>query len=152
MSPPYDKSEHFVDGYLLYLMAVASERASADFHASVRDAGLRVPEWRVLACLVDQDALMITELAEKCLLEQSRMTKTVDQMHKRGFVERVPDMSDRRRVRVRLTRQGRGLAANLVARAKSHEDRLLATLADTDAARIKPVLQALLNALKPPEQ
>ena len=35
--------EHFVDTYLLYLLAAASERASAQFHARVRQDGLRVP-------------------------------------------------------------------------------------------------------------
>ena len=43
----------FVPGYLLYLLAAASDAASAQFHAHVRTEGLRVPEWRVLACLND---------------------------------------------------------------------------------------------------
>ncbi len=137
----------FVDGYLLYLMAAASERASAEFHAEVRAQGLRVPEWRVLACLVDSAPMMVTELAELSLLEQSRMTKIIDQMDKRGLVARCADETDRRRVRVSLTRAGKDIAEALVAQAKAHEARLLASLADTDAARVRPVLQALLEAL-----
>lgn len=137
----------FVDGYLLYLMAAASERASAEFHAEVRAQGLRVPEWRVLACLVDSAPMMVTELAELSLLEQSRMTKIIDQMDKRGLVVRCADETDRRRVRVSLTRAGKDIAEALVAQAKAHEARLLASLADTDAARVRPVLQALLEAL-----
>ena len=141
----------FVGGYLLYLLAVASEKASAQFHAHVRAQGLRVPEWRVLACLVDNDGMMITHLAQLSLLEQSRMTRIVDQMDARGLVERVPDEADRRRVRVRLTDEGRGLATRLVIDARRHEARLLSELADTDAARIRQVLQSLLACLDAPD-
>ena len=41
----------FVDGYLAYLLAQASQRISAEFHLQVRAAGLSVTEWRVLASL-----------------------------------------------------------------------------------------------------
>ena len=68
----------FVENYLLYLLAAASEKASADFHEEVRAAGVRVPEWRVLACLADEDGAMITHLAALALAEQSRLTRIID--------------------------------------------------------------------------
>jgi len=113
----------FVDSYLLYLMAVASERASDSFHVQVRNAGLRVPEWRVLACLIDSPPLMVTELADLALLEQSRMTKIIDQMDARDLVMRQPDPHDRRRVHISLTVEGRAIALSLVNKAKDHEAR-----------------------------
>lgn len=143
-TPPKDR---FVDSYLLYLLAAASEKASAQFHARVREAGLRVPEWRVLACLFDSDDMMITELAAFALMEQSRMTRIIDQMDSRGLVQRLPDSADRRRVRVQLTPTGRDLAAQLVIDAQAHERALLADFADTDLAQVKPILRRLLKRL-----
>jgi len=142
-----DQRPPFVSEYLLYLLAAASEQASAQFHAHVRDQGLRVPEWRVLGCLVDNDEMMITRLAKLSLMEQSRMTRIVAQMETRGLVTREADEEDKRRVRVRLTRQGRALAESLVVDARAHEAQLLSSLADTDAERIKVVLQTLLDTL-----
>ncbi|QBF30498.1 MarR family winged helix-turn-helix transcriptional regulator [Thalassococcus sp. S3] len=142
-----ESKQSFVEGYLLYLLAAASEKASAEFHGTVRKAGLRVPEWRVVACLYDRGPSMITELAERALMEQSRMTRVVDQMVDRNIVERVSDQADKRRVRVSLTDKGRALADELVPQAKSHEAALLSKLADTDAERIKPVLKVLLEQL-----
>jgi len=138
----------FVSGYLLYLLAASSEQASEQFHKQVRERGLRVPEWRVLACLVDNDSLMITHLARLSLLEQSRMTRIVDQMTINKLLERFEDDDDKRRVRVRLTGKGLKLAKQLVAEAQLHEKRLLSTLKDTDAAEVKRALQALLGALQ----
>ncbi|NRB05713.1 MAG: winged helix-turn-helix transcriptional regulator [Rhodobacteraceae bacterium] len=146
-----EKTPPFVANYLLYLLAASSERASAQFHTHVRKAGLRVPEWRVLACLADGDALMITRLADLALMEQSRMTRIVDQMSSRGLVERVADAGDKRRVRVRLTEQGQTIADRLVEDAKAQEVRLLSEIADTDAAAIKSVLKSLLTKLAQPD-
>ncbi|MEE4014724.1 MarR family transcriptional regulator [Roseibium sp. FZY0029] len=137
----------FVSSYLLYLLAASSEAASHQFHIRVRELGLRVPEWRVLACLYDQDGLMITQLARYSLMEQSRMTRIVDQMEKRGLVVRKNDEGDGRRVRVHLTDTGQKLSSDVVEEAMEHERTLLSALNQADADRIKPSLERLLASL-----
>lgn len=142
----------FVSDYLLYLLAAASEAASAQFHAHVRTHGLRVPEWRVLAWLHDRDGAMITRLARISLIEQSRLTRIIIQMEERGLVIRKGDTRDRRRVRVHLTDTGRQIAEQLVTDARAHETALLAQLEGGDGARLKPALAALLARLDPDGQ
>jgi DNA-binding MarR family transcriptional regulator len=144
---PGRRPEGFVDDYLLYLLAAASEAASTQFHAHVREQGVRVPEWRVLACLYDQDGEMVTRLADYALIEQSRLTRIIGQMAGRGLVTRRGDDEDRRRVRVFLTDEGRALAARLVADARRHEADVLRRLEGGDGARIKPALRAILENL-----
>jgi len=141
------ESSHFVSDYLLYLLATASEYASEQFHKTVRKSGLRVPEWRVLACLYDYDGAMVTELARLALAEQSRLTRIILQMEQRGLLHRRNDPADKRRVRVYLTDTGRALATDLVMQARQHEATLLETLQDSDAERLKPALRALLDKL-----
>ena len=138
----------FVADYLLYLLAAASEAASAQFHDKVRKAGLRVPEWRVLASLYDSDGAMITNLAKIALAEQSRLTRIIVQMEERGFVTRKSDPQDGRRVRVYLTNAGRSLTARLIAEARQHEADLLARLKDGEGKHLKPALRSLLAALE----
>lgn len=137
----------FVSDYLLYLLAAVSDRASAQFHAHARTHGLRVPEWRVLACLADEDGAIVTRLAALSLLEQSRLTRIVDQMAQRGLVTRRPDPQDARRVRVYLTDEGRRLATRLVIDARAHEAGVLALLDPDDAQALKPLLKTLLSQL-----
>ncbi|MDG1211991.1 MAG: MarR family transcriptional regulator [Paracoccaceae bacterium] len=143
-----DDKTGFVSSYLLYLLAAASEGASAEFHATVRDQGLRVPEWRVLAILVEQDGAMITRLAKFALMEQSRLTRIIDQMIDKGFVERAADKDDGRRVRIWLTAEGRRRAEVLVGEARGHEADVLASLPAAEAERLKPALQSLIAALE----
>lgn len=142
------QSDQFVESYLLYLLAAASEKASAQFHANVREHGLRVPEWRVLAILVDRDGAMITRLADFALIEQSRLTRIIDQMDIRGLVRRKSDSNDRRRVRVFLTAKGRRMAQSLVADARLHEQKLLASIGGVNAEQLKPLLTMLLQKLE----
>ena len=145
---PGRRESRFVDGYLLYLLAAVSHAASGQFHARVRAAGLRVPEWRVLATLVDCDGAMVTRLAETALIEQSHLTKIVAQMEDKGLVQRDPDPEDRRRVRVRLTAAGRSLALRLVAEARSHEAGLLDRFPQAEGERLKSALADLLVRLR----
>lgn len=142
-----DKAD-FVEDYLLYMLAAASEQASAQFHERARKAGLRVPEWRVLACLHDYDGAMITRLAGFALIEQSRLTRIIAQMESRGLVLRKNDPRDGRRVRVYLAQEGRALVSKLVPEARAHEARLLAKLSNDDGAKLKTTLHALLAALE----
>ncbi|MFT7595496.1 MAG: DNA-binding MarR family transcriptional regulator [Paracoccaceae bacterium] len=144
-----DPSARFVSDYLLYLLAAASDAASGQFHATVRQAGLRVAEWRVLACLFDRDGAMITQLAGYALVEQSRLTRIIAQMDGRGLVSRRGDPQDGRRVRVFLTQDGRELASQLVVKAQAHEAGLLKILQGSNGARLKPALRSLLDALDP---
>ncbi|MCR9134784.1 MAG: MarR family winged helix-turn-helix transcriptional regulator [Alphaproteobacteria bacterium] len=144
---PDQTDDGFVSSYLLYLLAASSDAASAEFHAHVRRAGLRVPEWRVLACLGDRDGQMITRLADIALVEQSRLTRIIDQMVTRGLLVRRDDQEDKRRVRIYLTAEGAALSKKLVADAKVHEKTLLAALPADCATALKPALAALLEGL-----
>ena len=135
-----ETSNGFVDDYLLYLLAAASDAASAQFHALVRKNGLRVPEWRVLACLHDNDGAMITQLARLALVEQSRLTRIIAQMEVRGL--------DSRRVCVHLSDDGNALINRLVPEARTHEAKLLAKLSTGDGQHLKQALHSLLAALE----
>lgn len=137
----------FLDDYLLFLLAAASASASAGFHAIVRRHGLRVPEWRVLACLHDRDGQMITRLAALALMEQSAMTRVIERMEERGLVTRRSDSRDRRRVRVHLAPTGQAMLKPLLTLARDQETQVLACLPAEQRSALKPMLASLLDAL-----
>ncbi len=137
----------FVDDYLLYLMARASHAISAEFHATLRRAGVQVPVWRVLASLSGSEGETVTGLAEACLLQQPTMTKLLDRMVRDGLVKRLPDARDRRVVRIQMTQRGEALVRDLLGAAKAHEADLMARFPDIGAQRLKELLRAM--AVKP---
>ncbi len=144
-------ADRFVDDYLLYLLARASNDVSAQFHAQLRELGLQVPEWRVLATLSDGDGRRLGELAAITLQHQPTMTKIVDRMEKSGLVVRRPGPSDRREVRIHITADGRDRVATALHRAKAHEAEVLADYDAAEKERLKDMLRTLIarNASRP---
>ncbi|WP_207539768.1 MarR family winged helix-turn-helix transcriptional regulator [Sabulicella rubraurantiaca] len=134
----------FVDDYLLYLMARASHAISAEFHATLRRAGIQVPVWRVLASLSGSTTgETVTGLAEACLLQQPTMTKLLDRMVRDGLVKRMPDARDRRVVRIAMTPRGEATVRDLLVSAKAHEAELLSRFPDIGANRLKELLRSM---------
>lgn len=136
--------ERFVESYLLYLLARASSLVSAEFHARLKARGVQIPVWRVLAVLKGTSGVTIGELAERCLANQPTITKVVDRMQAQGLVIRVSDSGDRRRVYVRLTPAGEALVDELIADARSHEERLVDAMGGTESQVLIDALQRLI--------
>lgn len=134
----------FVEDYLLYLLARASARVSDQFHAVVKAKGLNVMEWRVLAAISDTRR-SIGELADMTLAQQPTLTKVIDRMARDGWVARVRDEADGRRVWVEITPKGAAMVEDLLDEAKRHEDSVLAGYSEAEADALKETLRTLIE-------
>ena len=134
----------FIEDYLLYLLARASHLVSAEFHAQLRQHGVTVPVWRVLASLSGSNGETVTGLADACLLQQPTMTKLLDRMERDSLVRRVQEQQDRRVVRVVLTAKGESKVNDLLQAAKQHETQVMALHPQADAATIKDLLRDMI--------
>ena len=135
----------FVDGYLSYLLAAASERVSREFHQQLRPYGLSVANWRVLATLSDGDSLSVGDLARIVLIKQSTLTKLLARMMRTSLLDMQTDPADRRRTLVRISAAGRRKVRPLLVRARAHERACLASYSATEVAKVKLVLKELLR-------
>ncbi len=139
----------FVDDYLPALLAQASLLISSEFHAVVRQRGLSVAEWRVLASLADGRTVSTGRLAQIVLGKQPTVTRQLDRMARKGYVERVDDDGDRRITLVRITPAGRKAAARLIPLAREHESRVLAPFGLKRAEDLKGALRRLIELHRP---
>ena len=138
----------FIPGYLAYLLAHASFLFSGQFHARLRERGIPVATWRVLATLSDGDGMTVGELARIALANQPTMTKNVDKLEKAGLVERRGDDGDRRKTLVFITRSGWDLIKDLLAEAKAHELKVTEAYSEEEMAVLKRVLGTLISRLE----
>jgi DNA-binding MarR family transcriptional regulator len=74
----------------------------------------------------DPQGLKMNELSRRMMVTGGNVTGIVDQLVAEGLVERQADPADRRALRVRLTRAGEGVFAEM---ARAHEEWIVATLA-----------------------
>lgn len=106
---------------------------------------LNVAEWRILANIARHQPLSQKELAEYTAVDAPKVTRAVETLVRRKYVNREVDANDRRRAILRLTDKGRTVfedVANIITRA---DRALLATLNASER-------EALLSALEKMEE
>src|SRR5688500_17992499 len=131
----------FVDDYLAALLGQASQLISSEFHEVVRQRGLSVAEWRVLASLADGPPVSIGRLAQLTLAKQPTVTRLADRMESKGHVQRSAHDSDRRITLVEITPAGRETVAELIEQAREHEQRVLEPFGLARAETLKTTLR-----------
>jgi DNA-binding MarR family transcriptional regulator len=89
-----------VDTILLGMQMVRRKLRSA------RPADLSVPQFRVMGFLKRNPGSSLSEVAEHIGLMLPSMSKNVDALVNRGFVNREPSINDRRRIILSLTHKG----------------------------------------------
>ncbi len=71
--------------------------------------GLTYPQYIAMLVLWEQDGLTVSELGERLYLNSGTLTPLLKRLEQAGWVTRLRDAADERKVRVRLTAAGRKL-------------------------------------------
>ena len=145
-SEPGQKRGPFVDTYLSYLLAHASQVVAGEFHEALKEWNISVAEWRVLSSLYGRDRVGVTELAAMAILKLPRVTAIVDRLVAAELIERLSASRDRRRVYVRLTESGKFTVRPIVRAAKAHEERILANLSAPERQTIMRALDIIMRS------
>ncbi len=70
---------------------------------------LTYPQYLVMLVLWERDGLMVSELGERLSLDSGTLTPLLKRLEANGFVARIRDVRDERRVHITLTAAGRRL-------------------------------------------
>jgi MarR family 2-MHQ and catechol resistance regulon transcriptional repressor len=106
-------------------------------------AGLTPSQFGALECLYHCGPMCQKTLAEKILRSGSNMTTVVDNLEKRGLVQRDPDPEDRRYFSVRLTGKGRQLIARVMPRHVEAVVREMSSLTGTELDALRGLCRKL---------
>jgi DNA-binding MarR family transcriptional regulator len=94
-------------------------------------------------------AMSPTGLAQGLHVTTASMTNRLDQLEKRGYIERRPDARDRRALLIYLTESGRQNALCAVAATVEEADTFLAPLNKNEQETLDKLLQQLLRGHTP---
>jgi DNA-binding MarR family transcriptional regulator len=136
---------HFVDDYLPALLAQASQLISGEFHRVVTAHGFTVSEWRVLATLAGNEPMSIGRLAQITTIKQPTVTRLLDRMETKGYVQRIENDGDRRITLVRITPTGTRMVSCLIPLAREHEQRVLEPFGLARAEDLKSTLRSIVE-------
>ena len=114
------------------------------------ELGLTMPQFKALIAVtsVGAQGISVTELGNELSIGQPSASLIVDQLARPGYVERVQDTSDRRRVLVTATSLGLEITDELRHGRKSNFRGWLANVSDEDAVALERGLRALAAAVE----
>src|SRR5690606_31267395 len=143
--PSVAEPARFVDRYLASVLALASHRISAEFHVKVKQAGLSVTEWRIMASLFESTGETVGELARLALTKQPTLSKVLPRLEAQGYITLRTARADRRQTLVKLTAKGNRLVSPLCGQAMAHQHQVLSKLDADHAERLVAMLRSIVT-------
>jgi MarR family transcriptional regulator, organic hydroperoxide resistance regulator len=140
-----------LERFIPYLLFRVSRRLNAHLREEMRSAGVTIHRWRVLAVLAARDGRSLAELAAETVMEQSVISRVVDQMRRDGLVRREAGKADRRVGRILLTGRGRALFARIFPVARMHQRRATRDLTADEGRTLVRLLGKVLHTINAEE-
>jgi len=131
-----------------YLMNRIMGRYNASLRAELAELGLTTPKMRALAILSVIEGPLIGELAVHAVVEQSTLSRALDQLVAEGYVRREKDPEDSRAVRVYLTEAGRVAFESLWPHMARAESRMFRNIPDDEKRAFVATLQKVLGNIR----
>lgn len=129
--------------YLPYLLNRVGFAVSDVFAEALAEESLTVPHWRVLAVLMHEGTMRVSELSELTSIEISTLSRLLSGLQRRGLLTRKSAKDDARVVNVTLAARGRAIVTRLLPSAVALEDRLIAGISPKDVVQLKGLLAKL---------
>lgn len=97
------------DTFMPYVLNRTTAALNADFQLVLRQHGLTLLHWRVLAFLEQTDDLGVSALAQKTDSDQATLSRALMVLEKNGYVDRRPCAEDQRGVNIHLLAEGKAI-------------------------------------------
>jgi DNA-binding MarR family transcriptional regulator len=139
-------SETSLSGDLFALVVYLHKNCNSDLFEAMGALELTITQIKLLHHLEDAErAPTLKEAAELVLVSLPAASRTVDDLVRRGFVERHEDVEDRRMKRVSPTDAGRAVSRRLNAARLSGLEEFTETLTEAERLTLAQALSKLLE-------
>jgi len=112
------------------------------------DFDVTVDQWLVLKQLSENEDISQTELASLVFKDQPTLTRIIDILCKKGYVERVPHPADRRSFQLLLTSEGQEKVAELKPKITNIREKAWENLGQKDFEEFKRILNTIYSNLE----
>jgi len=112
------------------------------------DFDLTVDQWLILKNLSENELLSQSELAQLVFKDQPTLTRIIDLLTKKGYVERIPHPMDRRSFQLLLTESGINKVKELKPKVAFIREKAWENLNEDDFEEFKRILNTIYNNLE----
>ncbi len=143
---PYgeEASVQGLDGNIAHLIRRAHQRASATFMAVLADSNLTPAQYFALTKLREKGEVSQNLLGRMAAMDPATIQGVVQRLGRHGLIKRVPDLKDRRRMRLLLTDEGIALVDGLRDGIEEMSDKILAPLGPEERSSLRALLKRII--------
>jgi DNA-binding MarR family transcriptional regulator len=105
-------------------------------------------QWGVLARLREEEGASQTQLGEKTLKDRHNITRILNLLEKRGYIERRADEADKRVYRIFMTEAGRAAQEELAPIVLNHRKLTFKGLGPEDRQTMRTLLERIVRNLE----
>ena len=128
-----------------YLLSQVGAHSSRRWHERLEPLGLDPRAVLVLRHVGAEQGRTQASLAASLGVPPSRIVGIIDELERRGLVERRANPSDRRAHALRLTRRGREVLEEVMAVSKAHEADICAGVSEEDRRQLIKLLSIIAS-------
>jgi DNA-binding MarR family transcriptional regulator len=134
---------------LLYLLKRVELAVRARLEEIVKPAGLTAIQYTALTVLERHDDMSSAQLARHSFVTAQSMADMITTLQRRGLIERHRDRTDRRRLVVSLTAEGRWLLDRYRDEVTALEGDMIAGLSGREIGELRAILNTCYDNLSP---
>lgn len=135
--------EYTPENSIGYQLRKTSREMATLLRTQIGSEDITIGMWYFLRALWQRDGVIQRELTDYVGLMQPTTVAALRSMQRRGLIRVARDKSDRRSVRIFLTRKGRGLKARLLPKVAAINRVALKDISASDAASFLRVLKKI---------
>ena len=98
-----------LDNQLCFALYSTSLAMTKVYKPLLAELELTYPQYLAMLVLWERDGLMVSELGDKLYLDSGTLTPLLKRLEASGYISRIRDVEDERRVYITLTSSGRKL-------------------------------------------
>ena len=141
---PPAAQDFVLDEQVAHLLRRAHQRASALFLTVLADAQLTPTQFFAMARLHEKGKLSQNRLGRLAAMDPATIQGVIRRLHERGYIVRLADPTDRRRMVLSLSPLGQETVARLLTDANKTGDEIVAPLAPDERSVFIGLLKKLV--------
>ncbi len=133
-----------LERFLPYRLSILSNKVSGYIAKTYHDKfALTITQWRIMAVLGEYSGVSADEVSTKTQIEKSILSRAINKLLQRNFINRVFDNNDKRRSILALTSTGRAVYEEVVPISYEYEQQLLTCFSKEEQGQLSGLLDRL---------
>jgi DNA-binding MarR family transcriptional regulator len=130
---------------IIDLIFELQKKCSLENDKFIENLGISQAEYNMFICLKNCKHFNSYSVAEKMSLSLSRVSRIIEKMVNKGFLNRTINKEDRRAIDIKMTKKGESILQSIVVFLKERENYIENQLNDADISKIKSSFNKLID-------